>query len=69
MLSGKVSIIWIFVLSRKIDEDDESRILKMYNGLSDSKYIVPLVKRASEIAPFLEVPNSLFKIVSDLANM
>ena len=52
-----------------MSQEDESRILKMYNGLSDSKYVVPLVKRASEIAPFLEVPNSLFKIVSDLANM
>lgn len=69
LLTGKVSIIWIFVISGEIEEEDKLRILKMYSGLSDCRYIVPLVKEASEMNSFLEIPNSLFKIVSDLANM
>ena len=44
VLSGKVSIIWIFVIGGKIDPEDKNRILNMYNGLSSDKYIAPLCK-------------------------
>lgn len=40
----------------------------MYSGLSDVPYIVPLCRKASEIKTFLDVPNSLFKIVADMQN-
>lgn len=40
----------------------------MYSELSDSKYVAPLVREAEEIEPFLGVPNSLFKIVTDIDN-
>ena len=68
MLSGRVSIIWIFVIKEEISEEDKNRILKMYSELSDSKYVAPLVRDAGEISPFMEVPNSLFKIVTDIDN-
>lgn len=41
----------------------------MYSGLSERQYLVPLCKNDSEAAQFLTVPNSLFKIVSDLENI
>ena len=41
----------------------------MYAGLSEREAIVPLCKSSNEIKPFLEIPNSWFKIVSDLVNI
>ena len=41
----------------------------MYSGLANTKYVVPLCKESWEIRAFLDIPNSLFKIVSDLRNI
>lgn len=40
----------------------------MYKGLLDDSNIVPFVKHAWEIEPFLSLPNAYFKIVSNIAN-
>ena len=34
ILSGKVSIIWIFVINEEIDEDSINRIKAMYGSLT-----------------------------------
>ena len=43
--------------------------MNMYNGLSDQKYLAPLCENISEAKEFLNVENSLFKIVADLENI
>lgn len=43
-------------------------IKSMYNGLTD-KFLVPLCKNCDEAKIYLDLPNSFFKIVSDLVNM
>ena len=40
----------------------------MYNGLSNKTYEVPICQDKDELDIFLKVPNSCFKIVTDLDN-
>ena len=57
------------MINGEIKEEDRKRIIKMYSGLANTKYVVPLCKESWEIKAFLDIPNSLFKIVSDLRNI
>ena len=66
LLSGKLSIVWIYAISTPITEELRDRIFEVYKGLMDDEIIVPFVKRAWEIEPFLNLPNTYFKIVTDI---
>ena len=46
LLSGKVSIIWIYAISGEVDNDLRDRIFEVYKGLMDDSVIVPFVEHA-----------------------
>ena len=46
LLSGKVSTVWIYAISSKIDDGLKDRIFDVYKGLLDDENIVPYVKEA-----------------------
>jgi hypothetical protein len=69
ILSGKLSIVWIFAISTEIDEELKDRIFDVYRALVDDANIVPFVKNAWEIEPFLNLPNAYFKIVANIGNI
>ena len=46
LLSGKISTVWIYTISSKIDEEIKKRVFDVYKGLLEDESIVPFVKEA-----------------------
>lgn len=65
-LSGKASVIWLFVLGLDIDERDLKNIRAVYADYIDNDYEVPLCRSYAEAQRFLSLQTCFFKVVADL---
>jgi hypothetical protein len=65
-LSGKASVMWLFILRGEINGRELDSIKDIYMDYVDNDYEVPLCRNYKEALRFLNLPQCFFKVVSDI---
>ena len=65
-LSGKASVIWLFILASDIKEESLQKVKNMYKNHLENDYEVPICRSYAEAEKFLKIQTCFFKVVADI---
>ena len=64
-LSGKASVMWLFIMSENISEEELLTVQDIYEGYQEKEYEIPVCRGYEEAEVFLAMNNCFFKVVAD----